>query len=385
MRELERSVLLACSTASGASTSTRWTTSRRASACGRWPSATRWSSTSARASTCSPRMLEGSRRSRSASCSTSRSRPRRDRAGGRPGRHAAGAGRVRAGRRGQGRQDGARRSAAKARRAGCLRAKGIDDEESPPLTYSGPAEDGSAEVKRNGGGAPAAGGGSGTRKERREAARQQAKDAEDAAPRLTSRGQPMCRATTCQRIPVSRRHLLDPAGDRVHPLVRGCRWRPPRPPLPSVPTGCTRTRRRPGGAAPVVGGPRPAASESTSPAASSGRSWASGPAPVDHLEHPAQCGVGEAAGGPQCGSLSGAAAPAAAARPAARAAGQAHRAGSACEAVGRLVVDDRERGCTRGVDGQGSPVIGRQGDRLAGEVRTDADMMAQPARARMHP
>ncbi len=42
------------STASGASTSTRWTTCRRASACGRTPSATRWSSTSARASTCSP-------------------------------------------------------------------------------------------------------------------------------------------------------------------------------------------------------------------------------------------------------------------------------------------------------------------------------------------
>ena len=44
-----------CSTASGASTSTRWTTSRRASACARWPSATRWSSTSARASRCSRR------------------------------------------------------------------------------------------------------------------------------------------------------------------------------------------------------------------------------------------------------------------------------------------------------------------------------------------
>ena len=42
------------STASGASTSTRWTTSRRASTCGRTPSATRWWSTSARASTCSP-------------------------------------------------------------------------------------------------------------------------------------------------------------------------------------------------------------------------------------------------------------------------------------------------------------------------------------------
>ena len=58
--------------------------------------------------------------------------------------------------------------------AATLRAKGIDDEDSRQLTYSGPAEDGSAEVKRNGGkhAAPA----SGTRKERREAARQRAKD-----------------------------------------------------------------------------------------------------------------------------------------------------------------------------------------------------------------
>ena len=44
-----------CSTASGASTSTRWTTCARASGCGRTRSATRWSSTSARASTCSAR------------------------------------------------------------------------------------------------------------------------------------------------------------------------------------------------------------------------------------------------------------------------------------------------------------------------------------------
>ena len=43
-----------CSTASGASTSTRWTTCRRASGCARWRSVTRWSSTSARATTCSP-------------------------------------------------------------------------------------------------------------------------------------------------------------------------------------------------------------------------------------------------------------------------------------------------------------------------------------------
>ena len=54
-----------------------------------------------------------------------------------------------------------------------LRAKGIDDD-APPLTYSGPSEDGSAEVKRSGGGprhaAPPT-----SRRERREAARRQAK------------------------------------------------------------------------------------------------------------------------------------------------------------------------------------------------------------------
>ncbi|HET6731324.1 preprotein translocase subunit SecA [Mycobacterium sp.] len=58
-----------------------------------------------------------------------------------------------------------------------LRAKGIDDE-APPLTYTGPSEDGSAQVQRSGGGggrhATPAGGG-GTRRERREAARKQAK------------------------------------------------------------------------------------------------------------------------------------------------------------------------------------------------------------------
>jgi preprotein translocase subunit SecA len=61
-----------------------------------------------------------------------------------------------------------------------LRAKGIDDD-SRPLTYTGPSEDGSAQVQRSDGGA--GGGGrhsapTGTsRKERREAARQQARDA----------------------------------------------------------------------------------------------------------------------------------------------------------------------------------------------------------------
>ncbi|BBY07526.1 protein translocase subunit SecA 1 [Mycobacterium noviomagense] len=55
-----------------------------------------------------------------------------------------------------------------------VRAKGIDTE-SPALTYSGPAEDGSAQVQRNGGAqkAPAGVPGGGSRRERREAARRQ--------------------------------------------------------------------------------------------------------------------------------------------------------------------------------------------------------------------
>jgi len=58
-----------------------------------------------------------------------------------------------------------------------LRAKGIDNEP-PPMTYSGPSEDGSTEVKRTGGGGGGTGRHSagGTRKERREAARQQARE-----------------------------------------------------------------------------------------------------------------------------------------------------------------------------------------------------------------
>jgi len=54
-----------------------------------------------------------------------------------------------------------------------LRVKGIDDDQSRPMTYTGPAEDGSAEVQGSGGGrhsAPAAGS---SRRERREAARKQ--------------------------------------------------------------------------------------------------------------------------------------------------------------------------------------------------------------------
>jgi preprotein translocase subunit SecA len=55
-----------------------------------------------------------------------------------------------------------------------LRAKGIENE-APPLTYTGPAEDGSAEVQHGDGGRPASAAGGGTRRERREAARRQAK------------------------------------------------------------------------------------------------------------------------------------------------------------------------------------------------------------------
>jgi preprotein translocase subunit SecA len=56
-----------------------------------------------------------------------------------------------------------------------LRAKGIDNE-APAMTYSGPSEDGSAQVQRNGGGAQKETAGAtagGSRRERRAAARQQ--------------------------------------------------------------------------------------------------------------------------------------------------------------------------------------------------------------------
>lgn len=58
-----------------------------------------------------------------------------------------------------------------------LRAKGIGDE-SRPLTYSGPSEDGSAQVQRsdNGGGAPRRPAAGGSRKERRQAERQRARE-----------------------------------------------------------------------------------------------------------------------------------------------------------------------------------------------------------------
>lgn len=61
-----------------------------------------------------------------------------------------------------------------------LRAKGIDDSDTPALTYSGPSEDGSAQLQRNGGGAAKTSAGAaagGSRRERRAAARQQGRGA----------------------------------------------------------------------------------------------------------------------------------------------------------------------------------------------------------------
>ncbi len=64
--------------------------------------------------------------------------------------------------------------------ANTVRAKGIDNE-SPALTYSGPAEDGSAQVQRNGSDSHKAGVSAGTsRRERREAARRQGRTAKHA-------------------------------------------------------------------------------------------------------------------------------------------------------------------------------------------------------------
>ena len=62
--------------------------------------------------------------------------------------------------------------ATKERPAG-LRAKGIDDD-APPLTYTGPSEDGSAQVRGSGGGSPPRPAPAGGSDARREAARRQA-------------------------------------------------------------------------------------------------------------------------------------------------------------------------------------------------------------------
>jgi preprotein translocase subunit SecA len=63
-------------------------------------------------------------------------------------------------------------------RPAALRAKGIESD-APPLTYTGPSEDGSAAVQRSSGGPKHAAPAGGSRRERREAARQQAKGAKD--------------------------------------------------------------------------------------------------------------------------------------------------------------------------------------------------------------
>ena len=66
-----------------------------------------------------------------------------------------------------------------------LRAKGIDDE-APPLTYTGPSEDGSAQVQRRGNGgrhaAPDGVPAGASRRERREAARRQGRAAKPPKP-----------------------------------------------------------------------------------------------------------------------------------------------------------------------------------------------------------
>ncbi|MGZ4529683.1 MAG: preprotein translocase subunit SecA, partial [Mycobacterium sp.] len=78
-------------------------------------------------------------------------------------------------------QQGAKTTAVREEAPSTLRAKGIDslDSEAPALTYSGPSEDGSAQVQRNGGDAktPAGVPGGASRRERREAARRQGRGA----------------------------------------------------------------------------------------------------------------------------------------------------------------------------------------------------------------
>jgi preprotein translocase subunit SecA len=70
----------------------------------------------------------------------------------------------------------AQESAVATKERPALRTKGIEDD-APPLTYTGPSEDGSAAVQRSGGGPKHAAPVGGSRRERREAARQQAKAA----------------------------------------------------------------------------------------------------------------------------------------------------------------------------------------------------------------
>ncbi len=78
------------------------------------------------------------------------------------GRRAGGAGRIRRGGGRQGAGERCRHQGAAGRtgaglpaQPAALRAKGIDDD-APPLTYTGPSEDGSAQVQRDGGGKHAA-------------------------------------------------------------------------------------------------------------------------------------------------------------------------------------------------------------------------------------
>ena len=231
--------------------------------------------------------------------------------------------------------------------AATLRAKGIDDEESRQLTYSGPAEDGSAEVKRNGGAStpprPAAPARSAARPQRQRAKDQKTLRAGIASTDVQGDDLPAHSG--------DRRHLLHPAGDRAHPLVAGVDRRPPRPP-------CRRCRRV--GPAPVAtgrrcagrGGRRPAGASRPAPrpvAAAAGPAVCDGRSPRVPAAVPRRRTRPRPAAAVASGTGAGRVGAAGA-----RAAGQAHRAGSVQR--WRLVVDDGNDA------GHGhSPVIGRRG------------------------
>lgn len=74
-------------------------------------------------------------------------------------------------------------TAARSAAPNALRAKGIsdDDQQASALTYSGPAEDGSAQLQSNGGGSAGVPAGT-SRRERREAARRQGRGAKPPKP-----------------------------------------------------------------------------------------------------------------------------------------------------------------------------------------------------------
>ena len=167
-------------------------------------------------------------------------------------------------------------------------------DEAPPLTYSGPSEDGSAQVQRSGGGprhaAPsrAAGrAGSGARPPVEQARRPRPGAARQGFRTHSWPPQPICRAT-----------IRQPSAVRVR---RGRRWRA------RAGRGCTsrtpqrRSRRNPRPVAAAPGAAWRPRCAGAGPGlrrfeSSGGQQWPQlrdRPAPVDHLQHAAQCRVGE--------------------------------------------------------------------------------------------